>query len=731
MNGLGFSRSDILGSKIYANYRSLLYTRNICLRESPHIFSHTILNIEAATDNEEYFFDKNFENNAIKVAWSFNETGCTTSSCFPTYPLSETCKPGDAPFSFGLPNGHRMDACQPACFHTTENVKDDQHRMPPYTIWFEDSCLINNHAMTSFFVDPSKHCDDGKIDVTGFDIYVTKIGADDNPVTCARINQKYCESFYLDYIKDYEKNSLPGDMACGYDGATYYLQLFIGSSLIKLFRMSGDLFEKAVKIYKREILRDVKDKNDLPDFLQHRSPTRFFLRSLKKWKNHIDLSKRSITDDITLSDLGFVPSQRDRLIWTDRYSHIDDGRNDRYGGRLMEKRRGIPAAIDLNYIGDGNEGSGYRLTDTKKIVDEILEPTSKRITRQMMPFDEKAGRLSENELLDAIQKVLYNLGGSLSNEEIGETTLQFGADGGLAIFRHYLKTLGPKVINAFLRSEMLEIGKRISAKLLTTVVSHAMFNVIVESITVHFGRVAMLLLGIASTAATVIGWLLAIGPILDILFTFIWDPFDFSRPAMSDSLLRKLSESTLMHQQVQCGSRRIEMTPYVYWQLHVSDTNGKGNLTHETQHSMCVLKHTLIYFINRKTSSDGSKIEWSDDDLITLSDQAVDSVEENRNGEIAIRTVFRQLIVKNMMINAEDIRYYQRRIEERATNADYVVGGSLMVLLPVLYIARDSAPAILVVFLIVVINVVAVCNYSIFNVDDTHERRSNVFGKVR
>lgn len=723
---MGFTRKDIESARRYVNYRTLLNARNACIRDAPHIFSHTVLNIEAATlsaitdsndDDGNYVFEKYFADKALKARWSFNETGCATTSCFPTYPLSETCKEDSVPFSFGTPNGSLFDACQPSCFNsklTPESgnaASEDEtaRRLPPQLIWFKDSCLLENYALTSFFLDPSKHHENGKIDVTNFDIYVAEIGADKNPAICARINPRYCESFYTDFIKDYDESALLDDKACGYDGGTYYLQLFIGSSLIKLVRMSESKFRESVEIFKREILKN-GGRAEVPVFLRHDQPTRDFLRSVKKWKSNINATKKTVPEDVTLSELGIIDGGRDRLMWTDKFSHLDDGRNDKYGGRLIEKSRGIPISIRLN--NDENNSSENKVP--KRIVEEILVPAGKRVRRQLMNSDD-VHQLSENELLDTIQKVIFGIGGMLSKENITETSLQLGADGGVTVFKYYMKTLGPRLVNAFLKSELLAAGRSVSAKLFSTVVSHAMFNLIAESVVMHLGKAAIALMGVASSALTIIGWLLAIGPIMDLLFAFVWDPFDFSTPTLSDSLLRKISESGLMQRQVDVGSRRIEMSPYTFWHLHVVNDDFK----YENEYAACALKHTLVYFSNRKISSDGSAIDWSrdDDDSIVFSNETGRfDYGDNGAGKIKttnVRVVFRQLLVRNMMHGFEDARFFHRRIRNRSDIADITITGTMVGIIPTIYLATGASGGIYSVIFIflVVVNVLAITTF--------------------
>lgn len=699
MEKLGFTQKDIESARLYVQNRSIINTRNICLTKAPHIFSHSTLNIEPALNDVDYLFENSLQNNAFVTHWIFNETGCTTTSCFPTYPLNEFCTSNSVPFSFGLSNGAHLNACQPACFNSklenlsTDNFITNDHPLPPQLIWFNNNCLMENYALTSFFVDPSKHNinnntndDNVKIDATGFDIYVTQLGADGNPVTCARINPEYCKSFYMDFIKDNSNTSLPNDKSCGYEGGTYYLQLLIGSSLIKIVRLTAKAFENAVNVFKNNVLKNNYKKNDIPSFLQHFPISHDYLASVKRWRNNINYTKKLISDDISLNDLGFKNNHlKDRLIWTDYYSHINDGRNDKFGGRLIERQRQIPTNIS------SEETSTKVEILSKKIVNDVLMPASKRITRDIKNSSNK-NQLSENDLINTLQKIIFDLSSMLSKENLKDTSVQFGVDGSNMILSHYLNKIGPLVIETFLKSELFQTGKAFSSKLLSLVISHAIINTIIDITALQVGKTAIALAGISASALNIVGWITLIGPLIDLLFAFVWDPLEFSQPTLSDSLLRKISESNLLYRQIQYGTRQIEMTPYMFWHLHVTDNSQE----YKINNTLCTLKHTLIYFSNRKMSSDGSIIDWDIDDFESNSNQV-----ENK---INIETAFRQLIIKNM-INHESIHYYAKQIKHRKKKINNVFLYAIVGILPgtyIMYINKFPFSLILILYFIII-----------------------------
>lgn len=700
---LGFTEQDIHSARAYVEYRHLLKTRNECLLKAPHIFTHTTLVIEAANTVDDYIIEAELENFAIKVKWSFDETGCNTSSCFPTFPLSQICKHDSTPFSFGLPNGSAMNACQPACFNSKLDAADNyvtreqSQSVPPQLNWIDNACWMENYALTAFFVDPSKQQDtdtqsgmkDIKADVTGFDVYVTKLGADGSPVTCARINPKYCKSFYMDFVKDTDEKALPEDNACGYDGAIYYVQLVFGSSLIKLTRLSVEKFEKAVRTFTKLALRKV-DATEKPLFLQHFPATREFLSSVKRWKNNINTAKKSLPENITLNELGLSDQRlRDRLVWTDAYCHIDDGRNDKYGGRLMEKNQTLPSHINGTHRNDEDERR-----NTEEFLKNFLSAESTRIKDTVT----KKNQLSDNDVVDSVQKIIFECGSMLSKDQINETLIEAGADASQVICKKLLKHFTPEMIAGLLKSEAIAGIKIVSGKLLSLALSHALINVMVESIALQVGRVAVALAGVVSSALSIIGWLMLIGPIMDIVFTFIWDPLHFTRPTLSDTLLRKISESTLLQRQITYGSRQIEMTPYMFWNLHVANRASPATET------LCILQHTLFYFSCRKMSSDGSVIEW----VIT------DNNEYDSNSD-RISTAFRHAVIRNLILT--DMNTYENGMRRRAQMVKYIASGTVVGTLCTVYITyayRNAITGILIIFLIILNAVICIGYASIF-----------------
>lgn len=704
---MSLSQKDVLSAKYYGDNITLLLVRNAALKAAPHIFSHTTLRIEAAvcsydieedessyvtngaSGNRNYYYEPHFVDQAVKVSWSFNEVGCTTTSCFPTYPPSKFCNKESQPFSFGLIDGKHFDACQPACFHSKMDSRhnnhnkftttlskttadDTEHKVPPYTIWYENSCILDDYSFTSLLIDPSKH----HVDYPGvdtFDIVVTQIGADNIPMTSARINPQYCKAFYTDFVKDYSSDNV-NDKTCGYDGVLYYVQILTGTSLIKLYRMTARDYNKAVDSFIQRL--PTTDGASQLSFLQHHPSTKPYLVSVESWLKQIDKTKQTVPCDITLSSLGLDDaSKRDKLLWTDCFSHIDDGRNDIFGGRLIEKERSI--LIEQN-IFKQQQQQRRTARDTKspkrqkelakQIKNGILIPTSNRIRRNVQ--EKKV--VSEKDLVESIRGFFVGLGQMLTDKEnvYYNFPTSFATDGLLKMMQIYLNKLGPQVLRTFMASEVVQGIKAIGMKLFSTVISHTMITFIIERILIKIGSLAIALAGVASSALTVVGWILIIGPLVDLFFKFCWDPLKLATDTYSDSILRKLSEAVLLGRQMRYGRRKIEMTPVMFWALHLENSEDEEMLASR-------FARVLAYFSHRTVTSDGSAIDWSSHGDIKLSTNGNDDGDGTDNDSdiafnyINLETAFRQLIVKNMLMtiydNAQD---YENMMNVRCKNVD-------------------------------------------------------------
>jgi len=150
----------------------------------------------------------------------------------------------------------------------------------------------------------------------------------------------------------------------------------------------------------------------------------------------------------------------------------------------------------------------------------------------------------------------------------------------------------------------------------------------------------------------VAGWILLIGPILDLFFALVWDPFKLTVSPFSDALLRKFSECVLAQRQIHIGQRTIEMTQYSFWKLHVVKSIKKyADLEHLT-----VFGNVFTYFHNRTITEEGTQLNWDSDGELVI-DSNIDSNE-------IIKTL-NQFTIWQMIMSPDDIYEYEHDLDTR------------------------------------------------------------------
>jgi hypothetical protein len=634
------TKNDFISAQTYAAQMNQLKTRNLMLKISPHIGTHTTLKIRAADPMNDYIFEPAFTNRAIVVDWKFNKEGCNTSSCFPTYPGLGVCAADTEPFSFELAQKQLKNACQPACFNSSlaaagsaNKPGDINDKTVPYISWDESSnkCFLDDIAVTSFFIDPAKRLSSeyDHMDSKGFQVYITKLDADGNPLSVGKIDKNYCHEFEYDFIHDNSNqfsDSRPGDMKCDFETGAYIVSIFLGTSLVRMARMAADKLESIMRAGAQSTSNQILIKHP---------PTSSYLSSIEQWKSFIDISKKIIPEDITLSDLNITRSNI-HMIWTDEFSHLNDGRNDQYGGRLIEP----PSLIPRNVFSPPATSTADNNTTVHREKRSTIDSFLKKEDLKQKLLD----------IMTQIYQIILRL--ILDPIIIGEVVAGEAVQRAIKYIKSALKTMGPEIIRLIVKSEILKSGQAIAIKLLGTVVSSTIIQLAFKQTVMIVGKVAMALAGIAIGVLDVVGWIMLIGPILDLFFALVWDPLKLTVSPFSDALLRKFSECVLTQRQIQIGQRTIEMTPYNFWKLHIA----KAIQKYTDMERLNMFLDLFIYFHNRTITEEGTQINWdSDGELV---------VDDNINSDEITKTL-NQFTIWQMIISPDDIYEYEQDLNKR------------------------------------------------------------------
>ena len=369
-----FTTTDTNNLKVLIDQHKMIYRRNALLSAAPHIGTHTVLKVKKCTD--EYTYKDpvylppvdgaqqkardDLEDLAIIADWTFTETGCDhVVSCNPFHPKSKRCNgmpsytphkdrrpqwndaaAGEAAFSFKTSNGQTFDACQPICYEpAAANLGNMVGLMTRFRF---GKCRVYDPMLLALYLDPTRRYINPETQIPERRSFVVKDKliepSQDGAVLLASIPNDYCEQYGEAYKSDGHEQGI-AMYKCGENPVVWATSWLLGESLPKLATLAYD----RVQPYLLGSEHSVEDERRYP-------PSKSFLVSRESWSNNIDENKRPLPFPLHLSDLGIIRgTATEWMVWTDEFIDANDGRNDKYGGRLVERDRPLPATVNYNY----------------------------------------------------------------------------------------------------------------------------------------------------------------------------------------------------------------------------------------------------------------------------------------------------------------------------------------------------------------------------------------------
>lgn len=368
-----FTTEDVNNLKILVDQHKVVYRRNVLLTRAPHIATNTILTVKKCTDEYEYRDPlyvppmddyqqqsrRDLEDLAIVADWMFTPTGCDHMvSCNPFYPKSKRCngmpqlsresshnaehssgeEQAEQAFSFRTLNNQVFDACQPMCYDKSASTVDNLVGvMSRFTF---GKCRVYDPMMLAFYTDPTRRYinpDTQILERKAMLVRDVLIEPTREAVLLASIPNDYCDQYGSTYKPDGQLQGI--DMyKCGDNALVWSTSWLLGESLPKL----------AVLGYDKALPYLTSGQDWAQEEEKRYPPSRAFLVSREKWLNNTDGSKLQLPFPLRLSELGIHHgTSTEWLVWTDEFSHLTDGRNDKYGGRLVERTRPITSIRDL------------------------------------------------------------------------------------------------------------------------------------------------------------------------------------------------------------------------------------------------------------------------------------------------------------------------------------------------------------------------------------------------
>lgn len=660
---------DNINLALFISHQKKIFRRNQLLKGASHIGSHTITRIWRCTDeytycdpvkldphneliyeheenvkHEDWLKDvQEIADMAIVTDWYFDKTGCNTISCNPYYPGKGICKGFDgepvnqkeAPFAFTTGYNQRVDACQPICYDE-DQIKNTYVGMMSLYAAKNHMCYVTNPELIAFYLDPHRRVIDekeGKIEKSAFKIGLEYLGPTGVPAILAKIGEEYCEQYGLDYIEenneidDYmDGNTVRG--CCKVDkneGAFTALSTWTGDTVTRAYNFGRAAFKSLIKETSTVI------KKEPPPM---KGPTTVnYLADEEKWRSNVDKTKKQLPFPLKLTDLG-LQGISDGLMWTDEYSFIDDGRNDKYGGRLIEKPKSItrppwsiikfdettlkgpskdlinrtkrqvgikklPATEQHNisiHAETNNEASGTSFSINKDSERKLLLGLGRNVEEY------KRTMLTLNSLKDSVAGSSYEI---ITNQIIAGTTVETLGD----IFKQFggkpveSSSIVKRAIESMMRWRG---GSAVSTKSIGVAMTQTAIRTGIET---HVVTTSASLLKLSfralSRGANILTLISIFGAALDLFTAFIYNPYSKYEHYMSDRLLRAMAEAELITTQRLIGCQRLLLEP--------SDWVVNTRYLDPVMDSAYDMLLGMIYTRARRVNSDGSMIYWFND----------------------------------------------------------------------------------------------------------------------
>jgi hypothetical protein len=617
------SNLDIINALQYQAERTKLLYGQQLFNTMRYIYSHTICTVQMADTKNDYYYEPQFSDQAIKVTWKFNAMGCNMVSCNPVFPPSQTCNPNNniaSGMSFLSGDHTWVTACQPACYNTrlsdnksTTNGSTQMDPQSPYTLWNGQKCYIESVQWLQFLTDPLKRVTSASDtpDKTGFDVEIYT-NPDQDSILTGNITAQYCQDNYLDFDDANKK--------CDLTGFAYYVSYLIGDSLIKLARKATDKLEEAMSGLESQ-------------YQLHTKKAQYhFWENLTNWQNNINYHVIPLPIDIKLSDLGIYYGTS-HMIWTNEFAHIQDSRNDKFNGRLVE-----PLLI-------------YKSPSSSS--KWMMKKNSKQQQTHSIPIiNLQTSAKIQDWVRDLLNFILNVYGQLLTPEALLNLGIQLGTEQMLKLAAQQLKKVSAELISRLIANNLLKLVKsKMSVRFLGAIVSTTVIRAAVERVSLIVGKLALVAAKISTDAISVVGWILLIGPILDLIFTF-WDPLKINSPTYSDDIIKQLGQGMLKTRQLMYdGERTVELEPEKWWKLFVVG-NSQKFVQENTVMEMAFLGD---YLGGRTFNSDGSAFNWDRDPIDTDTDIAT------------IHRSLQQFNVNNMLFKTDDLEAYGKDSYKRAS----------------------------------------------------------------
>lgn len=648
------TNADLRDMALYTLNQRKILRRNELLKSAPHIGSHTVTRVwrctveyafrdpieldaaerkryecyEGVSDEEWSRAVSEVADTAIMCDWRFDETGCAAINCNPYYPGRGVCrgfhdttvdpdKQGSAvvgedrekAFAFVTAHNQRVDTCQPICYDEDRKKKDTYVGVTTLYANKDRTCFVTDPELLAFYLDPLRRVvANGVVEKSAFRVTKEYIGATGTPAVVATIDQAYCRQYGLDYVTERYADENGGTLYQGRcktdenEGGFFSLSTWVGDTLTKTYNFKRDDFMALVKRTGNARLSSAATQvtaKPKDGTLKKEPPTLPYLADDEKWRSHVDKTKRTLPFPLKLAHLGLGHGITDGLLWTDEYSYLDDGRNDLYGGRLVERPRDISRPLDVRNDSVNNRPDDQSGTPSRSSTIDNVEGDDD----------------GDNRSHEVVNKFIKELAESLNGlkESVTGTSYEVMIDQMLAGYT--VDTLGDlsKRIRGVRRSSLLQralesslkrmTGKRLSERAVSLVATQAAMKSRIESHVIEVLTAQLKLpFRLLSRGANALSFVQLVGAAVDLFTALVYDPYEKYEHYVSDRVLRAMAHAELVATQRLTGRQRVTLDPFE-WMANTRFSNPVEDATYDMLLGM-------MYTRARRVNSEGSLVYW-------------------------------------------------------------------------------------------------------------------------
>lgn len=582
-----YTAVDIEHASKFADYNVTVRLLERMYKKSPHLTSWLNVTVRDATDAD-FYVPAALQHVARVIDVQLTETACKMLSCNPMKERTN-CQPNEAASYYRVGDDGFDVQCQPACFHTAvkQSYDKDGKRASdtPMLNWNAGKCHIVNGPMVAWLEKPFYRSETKyELRVNDMPTRFSRIEDRDNPYGSGityRTNNAYCQ--YYDRIR--EENG-----SCEMSLWEKIVDPLLGMSLVNAVRSSVRMFTNGNKPF--------DEPTDLPDYPKELPP----MYTYNGWKANVNADFK-------------LPSTVDP---TPIHPDVNVRRSRRQTKTKEDERRDHEAETfrDPNNASDMMRNAIY-----------VGRHPSEASTRVIEPPDKEDDQLPVWR--DKLKRVFVGMLHALTTQEFWT---QFAIDTAVSSVLDRLKGLCAKLVEkmaALLTKDAVRTLGAVGIRVLSAAIESTALRVAIGAALRIGARLTIMLAKLVGAAASVVGWILVIGALIDLMFG-IWDPYGYKNLFPPDYPRTIMSNAELsLRQSMASATATYEFTNLVSLTLTEDEIM-------EVQ--LESLLDRVIYLDALVVNSEGTRLDKGQEvNLNTVPDSEFESA---KNATIAERTRF-------------------------------------------------------------------------------------------